>query len=165
MKIVRTLSRLLTKVETVLVVILLGIMLLLGFTQVILRNIFHSGILWGDILLRHLVLWLGFLGALLATSTGKHISIDAFTRYFPSRVKYGINCLTDFFAMIVCYFLFRAALTFIGFEISDSHMVYAEIPAWYAESIIPLGYGLLAVHFFLRCMEHINALLKGEASE
>lgn len=161
MTVLRTLSRLLTKVETILVVFLLSLMVLLAFTQVVLRNVFHSGILWADIVLRHLVLWIGFVGALLATTSDRHISIDALTRYLPDRFRYGVKIITDLFAAVVCYFLFRAAMTFLGFEISDNHMVYGEIPAWYAESIIPVGYGLLAVHFLLRSLEHGYALLKG----
>ena len=38
--------------------------------QVVLRQVFGGGILWCDTLLRHLVLWVGFLGA--ARAAGQH---------------------------------------------------------------------------------------------
>ena len=41
---------------------------LLLVLQVILRNFFHHGVLWFDPLVRTLVLWVAFLGALMATS-------------------------------------------------------------------------------------------------
>ncbi|MGH7406129.1 MAG: TRAP transporter small permease, partial [Candidatus Methylomirabilales bacterium] len=47
------------KAEQVLIVIVLTAMLLLAFLQVLLRNAWDSGLPWVDILLRHLVLWLG----------------------------------------------------------------------------------------------------------
>ncbi|HOV98733.1 MAG TPA: TRAP transporter small permease [Bacteroidota bacterium] len=162
MKIVETLEKYLTKIESVVVVVLLSVMVLLGFIQVVLRNVFQSGIIWADIVLRHLVLWLGFVGALLATTTDRHISIDAFARFMPMRVQHGVAVVTNIFAAVVCFFLFKAALTFIGFEISDQHTVYANVPAWYAEIIIPLGYALLVIHFSLRVIFHAGSIFKGE---
>lgn len=150
---------LLTKVETFLIIVLLSVMLLLGFTQVLLRNLFHSGLVWGDIVLRHLVLWIGFIGALLATSSDRHISIDIFSRFFSPKLKHVTHIIVDVFSALICVLLFRAALTFIGFEISENHVVYGDIPSWYAQSIIPVGYGLLTVHFLLRAVDHLHKLV------
>ncbi|MCX7984115.1 MAG: TRAP transporter small permease [Bacteroidetes bacterium] len=161
MKFLKWFESLLTKCETILVVILLIVMLILGFTQVLLRNIFHSGIVWGDIVLRHLVLWIGFVGALLATTANKHISIDVFTRFLSPPHKLTIQILIDLFSALICTLLFHAALTFVTYEIDSQHTVYADIPSWYAQSIIPLGYGLLSLHFLLRIVSNIYCLLKG----
>lgn len=162
MKIVETLEKYLTKIESILVIALLSVMVLLGFIQVVLRNVFQSGIIWADIVLRHLVLWIGFVGALLATTNDRHISIDAFARFMPNRVQHGIAVITNIFAAVVCFFLFKASLTFIGFEISDHHTLYANVPAWYSEIIIPVGYALLAFHFLLRIIFHAGSIFKEE---
>jgi energy-coupling factor transporter transmembrane protein EcfT len=67
MKILTAINAWIAKIETIIIVIVLAIMILLAFFQVVMRNIFDQGLLWGDIFLRHLVLWVGFLGASLAT--------------------------------------------------------------------------------------------------
>ncbi|MCK7524997.1 MAG: TRAP transporter small permease [Ignavibacteriales bacterium] len=64
-------------------------MVLLAFAQVILRNVFGTGLVWGDTIVRHMVLWAGFVGGALASYEGRHISIDALTKFFPPRVKHG----------------------------------------------------------------------------
>ena len=67
MKILNFLNKWIEKTETVLLIVILTVMILLSFLQVLLRNFFDQGLLWGDIFLRNLVLWVGFLGASLAT--------------------------------------------------------------------------------------------------
>ena len=52
----------------------------LAFLQIFLRNVFTTGLAWGDLVLRNLVLWIGFIGATLATREGKHINIDILSR-------------------------------------------------------------------------------------
>ena len=55
------------RAEDALLVILLTAMIVLACTQILLRNFFDSGIVWIDPLLRVMVLWLGLVGATVAT--------------------------------------------------------------------------------------------------
>jgi TRAP-type C4-dicarboxylate transport system permease small subunit len=150
MKLVQRLDAFLNTAEKSLLVLFLGVMVLLAFLQVVLRNVFAEGILWADILLRHLVLWIGFIGAALATSSERHISIDVFARLLSPRVKSLVRSVTNLFAIIICYAMMEASVQFIAFEIEDKSTVYGAIPAVYAQIIIPAGYGLLAIHFLFR---------------
>jgi len=162
MKILKAVDSILNKIEGAVLIILLLTMLIMAFGQVVLRNIFSGGIVWGDILLRHLVLWIGFLGAALATSGERHINIDALTRYLPERLKRAVGTLTNIFAAFVCFLLFRASLTFINFEIANKNTVFGEVPSWYAQIIIPVGFGLLVFHFIVRAViDAEKAIQKG----
>ncbi|MGB2867690.1 MAG: TRAP transporter small permease [Bacteroidota bacterium] len=166
MKWVKGLDSLLNKAESVLLILFLGTMIVLAFAQVVLRNVFSEGLLWGEILLRHLVLWIGFLGAALATSNDRHINIDAFTRFLAPRVRTGIKVVTNVFAGIVCYLLLKAAVAFVGAEKDSLNNVFGQIPAWYAEIIIPVGFGLLSFHFFVRALvDAMNVVRHEERAE
>ncbi len=162
MKLLQRLDALLNKVEGILLILLLVVMLVLAFLQVVLRNFFSFGFLWADIVLRHLVLWIGFLGAALATSQERHISIDAFTRFLHPRLKHAVRVVTNLFASVVCYYLMTAAVTFIESEADAGTTVYDSIPGWYAGIIIPLGFGLLMIHFAVRVLVDGRAALAGE---
>ena len=70
------------RVEDALLVVLLSAMILLASTQILLRNFFDSGFVWIDPILRVMVLWLGLIGATVATRYNKHIRIDLLSRYF-----------------------------------------------------------------------------------
>ena len=60
-----------SRMEQVLVSILLTLMILMAFSQIVLRNFFDTGISWGDSLVRYLVVWVGFIGAAIAAREGK----------------------------------------------------------------------------------------------
>src|SRR5512143_3313876 len=98
MKVLATLSRTLAFVERGILVALLALMILLAFTQVVLRNVFSTGLLWADPLLRHLVLWVGFIGASLATASEKHINLDSVTRFASPRTANLSRIATNLFA-------------------------------------------------------------------
>ena len=73
------------RIEQILLVILLSALILVAFSQIILRNIFSTGIDWGDAFVRSLVLWTGFIGATVAAREGKHISIDVVSRWLSHK--------------------------------------------------------------------------------
>lgn len=168
MKIVRALDNAVLFVERSLVIVLVIIMLLLAFTQVVLRNYFAMGILWADPLLRHMVLWVGFLGASLATQREKHISIDLITRFVSSSATNLIRILTNLFACIVSYILAGAGWTFVKAEMESETVVLTigtmEFYSWWFQLIIPVGFGLMCFRFFLRNLEHIRQALQPYSS-
>jgi TRAP-type C4-dicarboxylate transport system permease small subunit len=91
MNVIHRINSWIEKGETALIVFIVIFMVFLAFLQVVLRNVFSQGLLWGDILLRQLVLWIGFIGASLATREEKHINIDLFCKIdHPSLFGCGL---------------------------------------------------------------------------
>ncbi|MCI0708237.1 MAG: TRAP transporter small permease [Ignavibacteriae bacterium] len=164
MKLLQRVDALLNKVEGTLLVAFLAVMLIMAFLQVVLRNVFSFGFAWADILTRHFVLWIAFLGAALATSQERHISIDAFTRFLPERIKYISRVITNLFAAVICYYLMTAAIAFIQSEIEFSTILFDDIPAWYAQIIIPVGFGLLMFHFAVRVLLDLRSAITGAST-
>jgi TRAP-type C4-dicarboxylate transport system permease small subunit len=165
MKTLKSIDKALTRAEGFILIALLSVMVVMAFLQVVLRNLFSAGIFWADILLRHILLWLGFLGAAIATSENRHINIDALRRFLSPRVRSAVEVVTDLFAASICFLLARASWTFVIGEIADKRTVFGEIPSWYAEIIIPVGFGLLLVHFVIRALLRARAVVKQEGVE
>lgn len=166
MKYLQKLNNFLANIETTLLVIILSTIILLAFAQVILRNFFATSFFGGDTLLRNLVLWIAFLGASLAAKEGKHINIDIFSRIFSLTFKKISALLTNLFATAVCFFLMKAAITFIAAEkavfddLQKSGMgdTLIGIPMWIFKLIIAIGFGLLMLRFFIHAFENIISL-------
>ncbi len=150
MNLLRALDRFFSRIEYILLVVFLGSMVLLAFTQVILRNVFGTGIVWADTIVRHLVLWSGFVGAALATSDERHISIDALTKFLSLRTRHIVMIFTSLFAVIVCYYLGTAAWGYVVEERTNGGELVLSIPTWVALLIIPSGYFLIALHFLVK---------------
>jgi TRAP-type C4-dicarboxylate transport system permease small subunit len=163
MKILEYINKRIESVESVLLVLIMVVMVLLSFLQVVLRNVFDQGILWGDILLRHLVLWVGFLGASLATREEKHISIDLFTRFLKPRGQHVARVITNLFAAYVCYLLASASVTFVADEKMYGTTLFGEIETWYFQLIIPIGFILMGFRFFVWAIQYTVFAVQREA--
>jgi TRAP-type C4-dicarboxylate transport system permease small subunit len=112
-----------------------------------------------------MVLWIGFLGAARATGEGRHITIDALTRFLSPRLQLGAKILTNIFAILICGFLLKASIVFLGDEIEYGNPLYGDIPSWYSQIIIPAGFFLMMLHFFIRVVRGVAALRSGETTE
>ena len=143
------LRRFLLLLEDALLVLMLAAMLFLSTAQIVLRNFFDSGISWGDPFLRLLVLWLALLGAMVATREKNHISIDLLSHFFSSKVQEKLQRITSLFTGIVCLLLSWHAARLVAMEKADGTVVFASVPAWLAEIIIPVGFGVMALRFLL----------------
>jgi TRAP-type C4-dicarboxylate transport system permease small subunit len=134
--------------EGIALVALLLIMLLAGFLQVALRNIFHTGIFAADLLLRQGLLWLAFLGASLAArGAGRHIEIDLLSRSLPPPLAGWSRRAADVFAALICALLARASILFIAEEWEAGSQIAGVFPAWAFQLILPAGFGVMGVRF------------------
>ena len=158
METLRKINTYLARFEEWLLVVIVLFMVTLAFLQVILRNIFAENLMWGDPLLRHLVLWVGFIGASLATKENKHINIDAMSRFLKGRIKTAVQALISLIAMSASLILCSAAWDFIMMEREYGGPVFGNVPAWYFQIIIPIGFGLMSLRFFIQALEQVYLL-------
>ena len=131
------------------IVLILSLMILLSFGQMLLRNFFDMGIIWGDTLLRQWVLWVGFLGASLAVNHDKHISIDVFSSMSSLFWKRIIKAFTHFSAGIISGFLTWAAWSFMQFEKDSESVLFLDIPVWIFQTVLPYSFMVIAIRFII----------------
>ena len=148
------------RVEQTLIVILLSLMLFIAFLQIILRNLFSTGLAWGDPLVRNLVLWIGFIGAALATKEGKHIRIDLVSRWLSWLGKASTDLINHLFSFSICVILCFAAFKFVINEAQTGHATFLGVPAWAPQIILPFTFGLMAFRFGLRSLEKLHMIMK-----
>jgi tripartite ATP-independent transporter DctM subunit len=142
--------------------------------EFILRRFFLSGIPGATDYLRHLTLWVGFFGAILAVRDNKHLKIANLKEFLPDGAKKWGHFIILFTASAVCWalsgasvqlivaeapalplFISKALPAFIinwlepfGLLDAGSDVAIAGwLPIWIAEFIIPLGFAIMAVQF------------------
>lgn len=137
------------RIETGLIAVLVLAMVLLAGAQILLRNLFDSGIAWADPLLRAMVLWAAMLGALAAARDDKHIGLDLVAHFVHGRAKRVLRVITLLFAAAVC-----AAMAWYGIGLVQldygSGAAIAGIANWIVEAIVPVGFALLALRLAIR---------------
>lgn len=137
------------RVVDALIIVLLFAMMLLVAGQVILRNFFASGVPWADLASRHMVLWVAFLGAMLATRSRQHIAIDALTRLFPRKARNSLRIVLDLLAAFVAFILAKAALAFVIEERAMGSILFGDFPTWIAQTIIPFGFAMISLEYLI----------------
>lgn len=153
--------KLLHALEDGILILLLAAMLLLGVTQILLRNFFDSGLLWAGPLLRVMLLWLGLLGAMVASRYDKHIAIDVLSMLVGAKWRSWLRMATDLFAGVVCAIVAFYAARFVLDEMAYATLAFAGIPAWTLEIVIPLAFGVIALRYLLSSGMQLRRGLKG----
>jgi len=145
------------RAEDALLVILLSLMIGLAATQILLRNLFESGIVWIDPLLRVLVLWLGLIGATVATRNNKHISIDLLARYFDNNLNRLLQAVVEQISAWTCLVIAAYGFNWVRLDFVDGLEAFSGIPAWMLEIVVPLSFGLIGLRYLL--MSWVSARL------
>lgn len=124
--------------------LLLGTLIVLGGVQIALRNFFHGGLLWADPLMRHIVLWLGCLGAALATTSARHINIDVFSRKLPAGARRwqrsAVYAATAFAAFLLGVSTWRLVLD----ERSFGDAAFGSVQVWVLQLVLPVAFFLIS---------------------
>jgi tripartite ATP-independent transporter DctM subunit len=164
------------RTEDAILVIALLLMALIPVVELVGRTWFSTGIAGATEYLQHLTLWIGFLGAMLATREGKHLKIAAALNSLPPRLSRLSHCLVAFISAAVCAGLFGAGLQLVVaeapglpswtakiipdfverwldpfglFQSGGLTTVGGWIPIWLAEAVMPFGFAVMAIRFIL----------------
>ncbi len=140
-------TRLLMALEQAIVVMLFFSLLGLTLTQILLRNIFDSGLVWADDAIKVLVLWVAMTGALYATRGARHISIDVVTRFLPLASARLIRRSLFLFTAAICVTAAWSSFQFVLLELEDPTPAFLQVPTWFTQAIIPLVLSLMALRF------------------
>ncbi len=120
---------------------------------------FGIAIAWLDDVLRLLLIWLVYLGAVSLCLHNDHISMDALSVLLPKAVRKATEVAIALLGVGLCLFIAK-----IGFDSMRREIAYGAllpsgyIPAWPQSLAIPLGFGLMAV----ACLSHLLSVLSGQ---
>jgi TRAP-type C4-dicarboxylate transport system permease small subunit len=134
-------------VENTLLVILLAAMMLLSVAQIVLREVFDTGIVWAGELLKLMVLWLAMIAAIAACRDNRHIRIDALSHVLSPQVMRYTRVVVDLFAAAVCFVVAWQAWRYLQLEIEFEDTVLIDTPAWIAHVVIPVSFAIAGYRF------------------
>lgn len=167
------------KVEGYLLTFFLIVMIGLAFIQVFLRNLptllgtLHLSTLtalasrlkpftWADAVARHLVLWVGFIGASVATFEKGHLAMDLVSRFLPEKLRKPTAMFVDAASSFVCALLTVAAYHFVIAEKEAETLLVPGVPNYWAIVIIPIGFAMMTLRFAAKIITDVRVLVKGK---
>ena len=140
-------NQLISRLEDSLLIGLVAGLLLVAVAQIILRNAFGEGLLWAEPAMRIAVLWIAMIGGMVACREGGHIKINLFEVYVQGRARRLLASLAHLGACLTCAALAYASWLFVGYERMDAMTTFLNLPAWWFESILPVGFTVMALRF------------------
>jgi len=143
----RTIKHGLIHVEKWIASLSLLLLLLFTLTEIIARNFFNTGFPLLDIISRHLVLFITFMGAALISEQNNHIKIDILSALLPSSQRQKLVRPLFFISAIVCAcFSWYSA----RFWLDEWHYAPAS-EQWTVifALILPVGFAVLCLHLLL----------------
>jgi len=133
--------------------IFLGIVII-GLTQIGLRNFADSSLVWADDAMRAGVLWITMLAGVLAANQARHIKIDVLLHRLPEKVQPWVQRVMYLLTALICVTLAAASVNLIQLEIQMNDLAFLNVPRWAVLIIIPVGFALMGWRF----MRHAFAL-------
>ena len=126
--------------------IVLVLIALIPTLEVLVRRFFRSGLPSSDDYVQHLILWIAFIGGMITTREGKHLSLSSGFHHLKEPYKTWINTSASFVSVIVSSTLVWSALSLalIGF---DPTRKIGFIPIRYVVMIMPLGFTVMTFRF------------------
>jgi TRAP-type C4-dicarboxylate transport system permease small subunit len=133
--------------ENTLLALILLAMVGLSASQIVLRNFFDIGFYWSDELLRMMVLWIALAGAVAATRSDKHISINLLETIAGPRLRSVLRALVHLFSLAICGLLAGFSMDFVGTSREYGDVLLGGVPAWVLQLVLPAGFGLMTYRY------------------
>ena len=144
---------------------MLTAMMLVAVSQIVMREVFGTGLGWADELVRLMVLWLALVGSIAACRENRHIRIDALSHVLPDVAVDLIRVLVDVFAAVVCGIIAVQAWRYLQIEIEYEDTVLVNTPAWIAHAIMPAAFALISYRFLVTALRQAGKFLFGPKAE
>jgi tripartite ATP-independent transporter DctM subunit len=132
------------------VVVVLLAMVALPASAALWRRLTGQSLVSAAVLVQHLTLWIGFLGALLATRAAKHLHLTTLDMVPAGRPRDLVKLYTSWVSAAVCAVLAYASAKLVRAETEGSRLVVAGIPFWWSMTVMPVACGAMSIVFAWR---------------
>ena len=140
----------LKKLEFYFTNIIIALLISLPVLEVVARFFGTTAITSSRMVVQHLTLWVGFFGAVLASSRGKLLSLSSSNLFDPESsfsIKHFIAKSTS---LIILISLFWGSLQLVTVEYQYPVNISPLISRWFAQSIMPISLMLMSVILFFK---------------
>ena len=138
-----------------LLILLMGAMTLLIFSEVVLRYIFLSPITWYDEFAGYMLVWVTFLGSVVALHRRRHIGFETVVEALPPIWQRAATLLV--YLLII---VFQVVLIVYGwrltFELTGEMAITLPIPIGFVHVVLPVS-GLMML---IVCLVQIVEVLR-----
>ncbi|HET9551464.1 MAG TPA: TRAP transporter large permease subunit [Anaeromyxobacteraceae bacterium] len=142
-----------TRLERAVLTLLLLAMIALPAASTLSRRLLGRELPGASVLAQHITLWVGFLGALLATASGRHLALStlgALPEGTPRRLAHAFGHAVSAAA---CALLAWASVLLVRVEWGSQGMVAFGVRVAWSQLVMPAGFAVMALRFVWKAGE------------
>lgn len=141
--------------------VLLVCMVLIVFANVVARYYLSASLAWSEELARFMLIWLVFLGAILAYAGDEHLGLDILVNQMPRKGRLALAIATDIMIMFALWLVMVG-----GYQMTidswDWEAPATNIPFGWTYLVIPLSGAVMILQSLLKLYAHARALFGKE---
>jgi C4-dicarboxylate transporter, DctM subunit len=149
-----------TGLERALVALLLLAMVLLPAVSTVSRRLIGRELPGSSVLAQHITLWVGFLGALLATVTGHHLALSTLGVIRAGWPRNAARFFGEAVSAAACALLAYASVQLVRAEWDGFGVVAFGIRVAWSQLVMPVGFALMALRFAWRAGEPVAGVAR-----
>jgi TRAP-type C4-dicarboxylate transport system permease small subunit len=136
-----------SRVEAWAIVVVALAMVLLPTVGAVVRRLTGQSLTFTMVYTQHLTLWIGFIGALLATARGSHLALSTLDMIPEGRWRDLARGYGNVLSAFVCAVLTFASTVMILADRGRQDKLEGGVPAFVFEVVMPIAFALMAVRF------------------
>lgn len=118
------------------------------------RFVNFRGIPASPVLVQHLTLWIGFLGAILAARQNKLLALTTTPLFSIDEQFHFGRWIAKVISFIVVLTLMWGSWELLKVEFTFSVDIAPNIPRWFTQAVMPFSFGLIAIQILINSTEN-----------
>ncbi|MDR3591809.1 MAG: TRAP transporter small permease [Negativicutes bacterium] len=151
----------LLKATKVVTAALLAIMVVIVFANVVARYYLSASLAWSEELARFMLIWLVFLGAILAYVDNEHLGLDLLVKKMPRKLELVVACCTDLLVLYALWLVLWGGYL-MTVDSWEWEAPATDIPFGYTYLVIPVSGAVMMFQTLLKLYGHARDLLAKE---
>ncbi len=115
--------------------------------EMVLRGVFRTHLPGTSGYVQHLSLWVGFLGAMIASRESRHLNLSAGLAVLPPRLQALTGPFAAALSTAVATGLCYASVQFVWVELQSPTRIGGWLPVWALEAVLPLAFAVMGLRF------------------
>lgn len=131
------------------------LMVISTFLQVLSRYVLGTSLPWADELARHCLMWLVFIGMVIALVRGHHVTVDLLLERYKGKIRLWAETFIDLASATLFAVLLYGGVLLMQITATQSTSGMG-IPKPFVYAALPVGAALMLIEFALRIWRRFN---------
>jgi C4-dicarboxylate transporter, DctQ subunit len=167
-ELIRKLGKLFNNIEYVALVTALAVMVIVIFSQVVMRYVFNNSLSWSEEFARYLFVWFSWMGVSAAVKDKEHLKVDILLTALDKRGLLKTKEITNIIValvwlattLIVAYYGYQVVIAQMNMNVVTPAM---RMPVWIGYLSVPACSLVVGIRLLVRIVESVKILFGNES--